>query len=359
MDWLGLGWRAEPLNRPSRQHVPVSSARKSRDNAPPAAGLAAHDAVTGVNPTDLTQSMTGRVCLITGATAGIGEVTARGLALRGASVVITGRNHERCAAAVERIKQATGNPTVSFLCADLSLQSEVRRLAREFQQRHERLHVLINNAGALFALRRESADGIEMTLALNHLAPFLLTNLLLETMRASAPARIINVSSDAHEMVKAIDFDDPEMRSTKRRFQRYPRAEVASLFFALAAPRSHPALLQYARTKLANLLFTHELVRRLERTGVTANALHPGFVKTGFSAGNGTYGWLMRRGASLFAVSAEVGARTPIHLATSVELERVTGQYFVKQQPAVSSPASREAAAAERLWRMSAGMTTR
>src|SRR5262245_55083634 len=159
------------------------------------------------------QSMSGKTCLVTGATAGIGEVTARELARRGACVVIVGRSQERCEATVAAIRRETGNPSVEFLVADLSSQAEIRRLAREFLGRHRRLHVLVNNAGALFDQRRESADGIEMTLALNHLAYFLLTNLLLDTLKASAPARIVNVSSHAHEMVREFDFDDPQARS--------------------------------------------------------------------------------------------------------------------------------------------------
>jgi len=154
--------------------------------------------------------MSGKTCLITGATSGIGEAAARELARRGAAVVIVGRSRERCAATVESIQRETGNTSVEFLVADLSSQMQVRQLAREFLERHSRLQVLINNAGALFERRTESVDGIEMTLALNHLAYFLLTSLLLETLQHSAPARIVNVSSSAHDDVRAFDFDDPQ-----------------------------------------------------------------------------------------------------------------------------------------------------
>src|SRR5262249_21571535 len=284
--------------------------------------------------------MGGKTCLVTGATAGIGEVTARELARRGACVVIVGRSRERCAATAEAIRCETGNPAVEFLVADLSSQAEVRRLAREFLARHDRLHVLVNNAGALFAQRRESADGIEMTLALNHLAYFLLTGLLLDTLTASAPARVVNVSSRAHEDVKALNFDDLQARASARKFWGYGGSEFAGLLYTLFAPMRHPGFLQYARSKLANRLFTYELALRLEGTGVTANALRPGFVASRFMAGNGALGWFLRRWAGLFGRSVEEGARTSVYLATSPEVEGVTGKYFARQKQVASSPAS-------------------
>ena len=301
------------------------------------------------------RSMAGKTCMVTGATAGIGAFAARELARRGAAVVIVGRSKERCEAAAEAIRRETGNASVEFLQADLSSQAEIRRLAAEFLARHRRLDVLINNAGALFELRRESADGIELTFALNHLGYFLLTNLLLDALKASAPSRIVNVSSDAHRLVRrAFDLDDPQARM---RHPRYGRSKAASLLWTCLAPPWHPAFMQYAQTKLANLLFTYELARRLERTGVTVNALHPGFVASNFTAGNGVYGWFMRIWARLLAISVEQGAHTIIHLATSPEVEGVNGKYFVKQKPAESSPASRDAAAARRLWQLSEKMT--
>jgi len=206
----------------------------------------------------------------------------------------------------------------------------------------------VNNVGALFALRRESAEGFEMTLALNHVGPFLLTTLLLDTIRASAPARIVNVSSDAHEMVKAFDFDDPQARSHRT----YGRSELVSLLFGMLAPRAHPGLRQYAQSKLANVLFTYELARRLEGTGVSVNAVHPGFVDSSFSKGNGAYGWFMRRWAALFAIDAVEGARAPLYVATSPDVEHVTGRYFSKCRLAESSPASKDPTAARRLWEM-------
>jgi len=302
-------------------------------------------------------SMSGKTCLVTGATAGIGEVTARELARHGACVVLVGRSQERGEATAEAIRLETGNPSVEFLVADLSSQAEIRRLAREFLERYPRLDVLVNIAGALFAQRRESVDGIEMTMALNHLAYFLLTNLLLETLKASAPARIVNVSSRAHEDVKGLDFVDLQARTRARRFRGYGESKFASLLFTLLAPTRHPGFLQYARSKLANLLFTYELARRLEGTGVTANTLHPGFVASRFMTGNGALGWFMRRWAGLFAVSAEEGAKTSVYLATSAEVEGVTGKYFTKQKAVASSQASRDKAAARRLWQLSEELT--
>ena len=201
-------------------------------------------------------TMQGKVCLITGGTSGIGKSTAHELARMGATVVIVGRNAQKTSQVVEEIRAASGNNTVDSLLADLSSQQEVRRLANEFESKYSHLHVLLNNAGAVFMRRQLSVDGIEMTFALDHLACFLLTNLLLDKIKASAPARIINVSSGAHTSGK-IEFDNLQ---GERDYS--PRA--------------------YDNSKLANILFTMELARRLEGTGVTVNALHPGFAATGF-----------------------------------------------------------------------------
>jgi NAD(P)-dependent dehydrogenase (short-subunit alcohol dehydrogenase family) len=274
-----------------------------------------------------------KVCLVTGATSGIGEVTARELARRGARVIIAGRSAARCAATLERIRAETGSTAVESLLADLSSQSDVKRLADEVQKRCQRLDVLINNAGGLYQARRESPDGIELTLALNHLAYFLLTNLLLPLIKASAPARIVNVASDAHRG-GSINFDDLELK------ERYSGWRA------------------YQQSKLANVLFTYELARRLEGTGVTANAVHPGFVRTNFFTElTGWTGRLIRGGAALVAISPEEGARTLIHLATSPEVTGKTGQYFVKERPVASSPRSHDEATAQKLWQISQEMT--
>jgi NAD(P)-dependent dehydrogenase (short-subunit alcohol dehydrogenase family) len=272
----------------------------------------------------------GKVCLVTGATSGIGLVTAEALARQGAITILGARNAGRGAAAVERIRQATGNPQVEMLLADLSAQADIRRLAREFQSRYPSLDVLVNNAGALFSRRALSADGIEMTWALNHLAYVLLTALLLETLRASAPARIVNVSSDAHRRAR-LDFDN------------------------LQGQRRYGGWQAYARSKLANVLFTYELARRLDGTGVTVNAVHPGFVATNFGRQNRRPTALLFRALQqVAALSPEQGAETVIYLATSPEVEGVTGQYFVKRRAVRSSAASYDVQAAQRLWQVSA-----
>ncbi len=296
-------------------------------------------------------TLQGKVCLITGATSGIGFVTARELARMGANVVLVGRDAARCASSVAAIVRKTGNAKVESLQADLSSQAEVRRLADAFLARHKRLDVLVNNAGAIFALRRESVDGIEMTMALNHLSPFLLTSLLLDTLKASAPSRIVNIASVAHTDVPGFDFEDPEAK------RRYPRSEAASLFYSLFKPWAHPGFFQYARSKLANILFTVELARRLDGTGVTVNALHPGIVASNFSAGNGIYGWFMARFFAFRGISVEEGAKTPVYLASSPDVEGVTGRYFSRCRPKDPSPAATDAKAAARLWLWSEDMT--
>jgi NAD(P)-dependent dehydrogenase (short-subunit alcohol dehydrogenase family) len=279
------------------------------------------------------ESMKGKVCLVTGATSGIGEVTARELARRGAEVIIVGRSPERCAATLERIRNDTSATMVDSLIADLSIQAEVRRLAGQVQDRCPRLDVLVNNAGGMYLTRRESVDGIEMTLALNHLSYFLLTNLLLPLIRRSAPARIVNVASDAHQG-GVIDFDDLQRR------------------------KSYSGWRTYQQSKLANILFTYELARRLKGSGVTANTLHPGFVRTNFfQEWRGWIGFLAKVGASMIALTPEQGARTSIYLASSPDVEGVTEQYFVKEKPARSSTRSHDREVAQRLWQKSEEMT--
>lgn len=270
--------------------------------------------------------------MVTGAASGIGAATAQGLAQLGATVILVDCNAERGAATLNRIKQQTGNAAVEFMQADLSAQQEVRCLAQQFEGRYRRLDVLVNNAGAIFARRRESVDGIEMTFALNYLSQFLLTNLLLDTIKASAPARIINVSSRSHARAQ-IDFDDLQSRS------------------------HYHGLRAYAHSKLAIVLFTYELARRLAGTGVTVNALHPGVVATNFALDHGgVMGLVMRLFRFAFS-SPEQGAQTSIYLATSPEVEGVTGKYFVKCKAVPSSPASYDTATARRLWEVSAALT--
>jgi NAD(P)-dependent dehydrogenase (short-subunit alcohol dehydrogenase family) len=279
-------------------------------------------------------AMTGRICLITGATSGIGLVTARELAARGATVALVGRDEARARAAVEAIRQQTGNSEVDYLLADFSSQAAIRGLAEAFRRRYGALHVLVNNAGVICWGRRETVDKLEMTFAVNHLAPFLLTNLLLDTLRASAPARVVTVASDAHTGA-TIPFDD--LQQTQGNYQW---------------------LRVYGQSKLANIMFTYALARRLAGSGVTANALHPGVVATRiYRSKNPLFNFATTRVIPVFALSPEKGARTSVYLASSPEVASVSGQYFVKCKPKRSSKTSYDEAAQERLWAISEQLT--
>jgi NAD(P)-dependent dehydrogenase (short-subunit alcohol dehydrogenase family) len=270
--------------------------------------------------------------MVTGATAGIGQVTALELARQGATVVLVGRYPQRCKTVVETIRMETSNASVDYLVADLSVMSQVRQLADEFTRRYSRLDVLVNNAGALFLRRRTTQEGLEMTFALNHLNYFLLTDLLLEILKASVPARIVNVSSDAHRGAR-LDFSD------------------------LQSQHGYRGYAAYGRSKLMNVLFTYELARQLAGVQVTANALHPGLVATRFAMNNGPIVSLGMRFVHLGALSPQAGARTSIYLASSPEVEGVTGQYFTRERAVKSDPASYDEAGARRLWEMSGDFT--
>ncbi|MGH3147263.1 MAG: SDR family oxidoreductase [Rubrobacter sp.] len=273
-----------------------------------------------------------KVCLITGATSGIGRATAMGLANMGAGVVMVGRDRGRGEAAMAEIKEKSGNASVDLMLADVSSREQIRRLAGEFKEAYPRLDVLINNAGVFHSERITTADGIETTFAVNHLAYFLLTNLLLDVLEASAPSRIINVSSGAHGD-GTIDFDD------------------------LQGEKGYKGAKAYSQSKLATVLFTYELDRRLEGTGVTANCLHPGVVGTNFGSGvSGVFGFMMRSLTPLMK-SPEKGAGTSIYLASSPEVEGLSGRYFVKKAEARSSDVSYDVRLARRLWEVSAELT--
>ena len=266
--------------------------------------------------------MHGKVCLVTGANSGIGRVTAIDLAGRGATLVLICRSHARGSPVMEEIEKRGGN--AALLIADLASQRQVREVTAAFLKRFQRLDVLINNAGvAGWGTRLETEDGLEATFAVNHLAPFLMTNLLLDRLKASAPSRVVTVSSAAHKNF-ALDLDD------------------------LQGERRYSAFGAYSRSKLANILFTHELSRRLEGTGVTANCLHPGVVATGIF--RNLPGWMRFILTSPLVLSPERGADTMIYLATAPELSEVSGQYFVKRKPARSSRAAQDAETARRLW---------
>ncbi|GEP11520.1 SDR family oxidoreductase [Methylobacterium gnaphalii] len=268
--------------------------------------------------------MRSRICLVTGASSGIGAETALGLSRAGARVGIVGRNHERVRAAADRIHAETGGKVDVFV-ADLSAQAEIRRLAAEVLALYPRLDVLVNNAGAIFDTRSLTADGLERTWALDHLAYMQLSLALLERLKASAPARIVNLSSAAHTRGR-IALDD------------------------LNSERSFGGMKAYSQAKLGNLLFTYALSRRLEGSGVTVNAVHPGVVASGFTKNlNGALGlfWSLIRP---FLISTERGARTSLHVATAPGLDRVSGRYFARSRETASSQRSRDCALQEQVW---------
>ena len=272
--------------------------------------------------------MTGKTVLVTGGSGGIGLATAAGVARLGARVGLVSRDAARSEAAAERLRAAGGQ--VDVFVADMSSQGEVRRLAEEVLTAYPRLDVLVNNVGGYWATRHSTVDGLEHTFAVNHLAPFLLTNVLLDRLRASAPARVVTVSSGAHAM-GSLDFED------------------------LHGERDYSGERAYNQSKLANVMFTYELARRPHGSGVTADTLHPGVVRTNFGRED-PKGWmrLMLPVIRPFLKSPDKGAVTSVYLASSPEVEGVTGQYFAKQKAGRSSTASYDTTAAARLWDVSA-----
>lgn len=284
-------------------------------------------------------AMRGKTVLITGGTGGIGKETARALATLGATVVVVGRDAERGNTAIQELQANSSNSAIHLLLADLSSQSEVRRLAAEFQRQFKHLHVLVNNVAGIFRRRTETVDGLEATFAVGHLAPFLLTQLLLPTLKASAPARIVNVTSEGHSMA-ALNFDD------------------------LQARRFYRGVDVYTRVKLANVLFTYELARQLEGTNVTVNAVDPGGAHTRLTDSTTPdmlppmmkVLWPL---VSRFAfTSAEKAAESSIYAAASPEMATISGKYFSpKLKQAKSSKASYDIETARRLWRISEDLT--
>src|SRR5438874_1888290 len=276
--------------------------------------------------------MTRKTVLVTGATGGIGKATAVGLARLGARVAITGRDMARAEAAAADIRAAANNAAVDAFAADLSSQTEVRRLAGEVLDRYRRLDVLVNNVGGFWAHRHVTADGLEHTFALNHLAAFLLTNLLLDRLKSCAPARVVTVSS--HVQAEGhIEFDD------------------------LQGSRNYSGQSAYSQSKLANVMFTNELARRLEGTRVTATSLHPGFVRTDFGAEDqawffGFIGHVVRP----FLKTPAQGAQTSIYLASSPDMDGVTGKFFVNGKPKTANKVAYDPAAMARLWQTSADL---
>ena len=272
--------------------------------------------------------MNNKTILITGASTGIGLHSAIGLAKLGANIVMVGRNQERTSQAVELVKSETGNQQVSYLLADLSSQKEVRKLAQEFKDKYGKLDVLLNNAGAIFLSRKVSVDGYEMTVALNHLNYFLLTDLLLDILKSAPSARIVNVASRAHYRGH-VNFDD------------------------LHSQHGYNGMRVYSMSKLMNVLFTYELARRLQGTNVTANCLHPGFVASNFAGNNG---WFVRTAMNFMSgrISVDEGARCSIYLASSPEVQGVSGKYFnFNLKETRSSEESYDQDIAKRLWDVS------
>ncbi len=276
--------------------------------------------------------MEGKTVVVTGGNSGIGQATAVALARAGATTVITARDRARGEAALADLRVQSGSDRVALVCFDLAALASVRSGAAELLERFPRIDVLVNNAGLVLSRRTLSEDGYEATFAINHLGPFLLTDLLRARLEASAPARIVNVASTAHTFARrGMVFDD------------------------LMAEHSYRGMEVYGRSKLANILFTGELARRLGGTGVTANSLHPGTVATGYARDGDARG-LLALGVRIirpFTLSPEQGARTSVFLASSPEVEGVTGQYFAKCRPVTPSARARDEAAARRLWEVS------
>ena len=273
--------------------------------------------------------MEGKTCVVTGANSGIGRVTARALAEQGARVVLVCRSEERGVEARDAIREETGNAQVELVLGDLAEQAGVRHVAAELLSCCPRIDVLVNNAGAYFAEHTFTSDGLERTFALNHMGYFLLTSLLQDRIVASAPARIVNVASAAH-WGAALDFDDLQWER-----------------------RSYSGIRAYCTSKLMNILYTQQLAERLDGTGVTANSVHPGSIRTGFAVKEASwFGALVRYGGFVL-LSPESGAKTSIYLASSSDVEGVTGRYFARKKPAFSSSKARSTDLAAQLWQVS------
>ena len=277
--------------------------------------------------------MNGKVCLVTGATDGIGKVSARVLAELGAKVIIVGRNPEKSAIVLAELRSISGNENIDLLMADLAVMQEVRDLAEQVISRYDRLDVLLNNAGGYFTKHEITSDGLERTFALNHMSYFLLTNKLMELLKYSAPARIVNVSSDAHYGVD-MEFEN------------------------LNGEQEYKAWKAYQKSKLANVLFTYELLKKVPGN-ITVNCLHPGFVATNFGHNNGGFfGPVLKIAQRISAIDPEEGAKTSIFLCSAPEVKGVSGKYFYKCQPKTSSRESRNMDTGKRLWQISSDIAS-
>tara|TARA_B100000745_G_scaffold119029_1_gene76940 strand:+ start:355 stop:1200 length:846 start_codon:yes stop_codon:yes gene_type:complete len=278
-------------------------------------------------------NMNGKVCLVTGATDGIGKVSARVLAELGAKVIIVGRNPEKSAFVLAELRSISGNKNIDLLMANLAVMQEVRDLAEQVISRYDRIDVLLNNAGGYFTKHKITSDGLEMTFALNHMSYFLLTNKLMELLKYSAPARIVNVSSDAHYGVD-MEFEN------------------------LNGEQEYKAWKAYQKSKLANVLFTYELLKKVPGN-ITVNCLHPGFVATNFGHNNGGFfGPVLKIAQRISAIDPEEGAKTSIFLCSAPEVKGVSGKYFYKCQPKTSSRESRNMDTGKRLWQISSDIAS-
>jgi len=275
--------------------------------------------------------MQGKTVLITGANQGIGKASAEALGAMGAKLVLVCRNAEKAKAASVDIEKA-GAKDVQLIVGNVGSQAEIRRIASEFLAKNDRLDVLLNNAGVLVTERRDTVDGIEETFAVNHLGYFLLTNLLLDVLKKSAPARVVSVSSEAHRSAK-MNWDDLQMK------------------------RDWSSFRAYGQSKLCNILFTRELAHRLEGTRVTANCLHPGVIASGFGHTDGGFISVILKVAKPFLITPEKGAKTQVYLASSPEVEGVSGKYFDKSKERTPNKAALESGAPERLWTISEELT--
>lgn len=288
----------------------------------------------GINVEKIELPMTGKIILITGANAGLGKETAIQLAKKGATIIMACRNEKRALESLKEIKEKSGSEKIELYIVDLADQDSIRSMVSDFKKSHDKLHVLINNAGVMLDDRIITKKAYEMTFAINHLGHFLLTNLLLDIIMNSSPSRIINVSSIAHKFA-SLDLDNINLNEG---------------FSGLRA---------YSNSKLMNLLFTYELARRLEGTYVTVNALHPGKTKTKLTKPDGN--WLKKiffAFLRIFFIDVEKGAKTSIYLASSPEVKNITGTYFVKSKPARPSKKSRDKTLQKRLWGLSEDLTS-
>jgi NAD(P)-dependent dehydrogenase (short-subunit alcohol dehydrogenase family) len=274
-----------------------------------------------------------KICLVTGATNGIGKVTARELAKMGATVVVAGRSREKTESIVAELRAAAGHDRVIPMLADLSLLSGCATLAAQFRAKFDRLDILVNNAGGIFNQRQLTSEGLEMTFALNHMSYFAVTTLLLDLLKRSESARVVSVSSGAHFGTRSMDWDN------------------------LQGEKRYVGFTAYSSSKLANVLFTYELARQMAGSRVTANVLHPGAVSTGFGTNNqDIFSKLLFKGFQLVAIPVEKGARTSIYLASSPEVEGVTGKYYSEMRETKSSPISYDAGIQSKLWEISAAL---